>query len=157
MKRFFFFLTIVFISTPLFAQQLQIKLWLNTSGLYIEDSEYMDDPEETRKELLEEGWRKANEEEDEYGFIFEKTYEVNSLPWHESKGKFHLSILKDGVARIGFSYGDSDGGAHAETQLPLKDGQVMKSDKPYFLNLNGGEHASGMWQAHVKLGIEVLE
>lgn len=151
LKHVFFglFGIVFFVSASLSAQQLQIKLWLNTSGEYLEHFD--------EEELAEEGWRKTNEDEDESGLIFEKNETITQLPWSESKGNFSISISKEGEVAINFYAGDYDNTANAKTQLPMKAGKVLKSDKSYFLNLNGGEHASGMWEADAKLEVEVLE
>ncbi|HLD73960.1 MAG TPA: hypothetical protein VJB34_03565 [Bdellovibrionota bacterium] len=153
MKRtVLYFLTFVLISMPLCAQRLKVELWLNTSGEYLEYDEGL------VENMIDEGWRRPREDEDASGFILKRNFVAEQLPWSLSSGKFDLSVSKEGVASISFSYGDSDGGANADTQLPLnKKGEVIKSVKPYTLNLSGGDHASGMWEADAQLTIKVLK
>ena len=150
MKKVLLFVLTLFVFNIAFAETFKVKIKLQDSGEVFTQNE--DDLEEYKKE----GWREANEDEDEYGYVYEKEETVEKLPWGLSVGYYNLGISKDGQVAIDYSAGDADYVASTSITLPKKDKKFVIPDEPYVLELNAGDQASGLWQMDGKVEIIVV-
>lgn len=92
------------------------------------------------------GWVKATENNDWSGLRLQKVFQVTQLPWSYSNGSASISINKDGLVRMEYSYGDSDAGSDASMTLPKdSNGRFFKGVEPYVFTIGGGDYASGAW------------
>ncbi len=146
MKKVLLLVLMLFVFNIVYAETFTIKAKLQDSG---------DVFKENLEEFQDEGWRKANEDEDEYGYIYEKEETVEKLPWGVSVGYYNVSISKDGEVSIDYSAGDADYVASTSIKLPKKDKKFVIPDEPYVLELNAGDQTGGWWNMNGKIEISI--
>lgn len=144
------FLALNLIPVSGFSQTLDKTLELTAKFVVSADSEEINSAAASKA-----GWVETTDDMGETAFVLTRSIGVSDLPVRVDLGPAELTINKKGEVEFGMSIGDADAGSTTTFQLPLKRGKLTEMPKVEISN-SAGDYASGAWQFHGKVGLEVV-
>lgn len=107
-------------------------------------------------QIAKDGWV-VHDDAGDISYKISLTIPESKLPYRIKLGDAYLSIGKTGQIAMGISVGDADASAETRLQWPVEKKKLSILPAPLVLEVNGGDHASGVWGINAKASFQVIK